>query len=136
MARMRGLAGEGFGFRTADGGKSGGCGRGRGFFCAEGGEVFAAEAGVGVLVGKFRDEALIELDGIVLAVLFAADFGEAVEGGGGEGALLVPFCQERLVAGCGFREVAGGFLFEEGIAEKRPEVGRRRGRVSGAGNPA
>lgn len=63
----------------------GGGGGGVEGFCAEGGEVFGGELDLGGGGGELAEKALVEGDGFVVAVLFAADFGEAEEGGGGEG---------------------------------------------------
>jgi hypothetical protein len=100
----------------------GGGGGGVEGFCAEGGEVFGGELDLGGGGGEFADEALVEGDGFVVAVLFAADFGEAEEGGGGEGLVFGVAGEELLVLLGGFLGVAGDFLGEEGVAEEGAEV--------------
>lgn len=85
---------------------------------AERREVFAGELGFRFRVGKLREQPLIELDGVVLAVLFVADLGEAEEGGCGEVALLGVAGEKLLVVFCGGVRVAGDFLGVEAITQQ------------------
>jgi hypothetical protein len=110
----------------------GNCGHGRrrvyGFLHAQCGEILAAETGLGVNVRKLSDEPLVKFDGVGLAVLLSAHFGEPEQGRGGGLTLLVPFAKESFVTRRGFGEVAGGLLFKQSIAEKAvkfPLRGRR-----------
>ena len=61
---------------------------------------------------------MIELDGVVLAVLLATDLGEAKERGCGEGALLGVAGEDLLVVFRGGFGIAGDFLGVEAVAQE------------------
>jgi hypothetical protein len=89
---------------------------------SEGGEVLTGEFAFGAGFGKFGEEALVEVDGLLLAILLAVDFGEAEQGGGGEGALVAEAGEQILVLSGGGGRVAGDLLGAEGVAEEFAEV--------------
>jgi hypothetical protein len=92
-------------------------------------QILPCQLGLGLRRGELAQQPLVERDGLVLVVLFAADFGEAEQGGGGEGALGVVLGKQGLVLLRGGFAVAGDFLGVEGVAQEFAEAWAGSGAV-------
>ena len=91
-------------------------------FPTESSEIFHGDLGFRSRPGKFGEQALIELDRVFLAVLLAADFGEAEKRGGSESTLLGVAGENLLVTFRGSFDIASDFLGVEAVAQ---EIARR-----------